>query len=306
MKIALIVPDNSQDTKFGETYIIRFLSKALFSLGYRNKIFSQDEKIPEKEFDLIISGCLTWDPRFNTETPKIYWCFSALMRILRSEGLYIDPDKLAAYDAYLIPSFYSVDLFRIKYKPKPVELCWLAADTDFFKFSGVHEGYQCDLAFVGSKSGRGEDRIFPEVPEGFDFKIWGHDWPKNLKGYKGWAKIEEVPKIYSSARSVMGHHKIEFRQSGFVVSRVFEVLSTGARFFSDLPIGLGNLFTNMEDLVWYDSSKELSQILKLWQKDPRKFGDVGLKVREKILASHTYVHRAKFIIEFAERNFFKG
>lgn len=302
MKIALIVPDNKPDTQFGETYILRFLGKALHNLNNEVYIFGQDEIIPA--CDLIISGCLTWDPR-PYKKPKIYWCFSALMRILSDQGAYINPDFLNAYDAYLIPSFHATLLFRKKYRPKPVDCCVLAADPDFFKFKGVSEEYQCDLAFVGSRSGRGEGNIFPEMPKGMLLKIWGHDWSSDLKNYFGWADINEVPKIYSSARAVMGHHKMEFRQSGFMVSRVFEVLSTGARFFSDMPVGMGELFTNMKDLVWYDSPHELSEILKIWQKDPQKFGDIGINVREKILKNHTYTHRAKFIMDFAERNFFR-
>ena len=303
MRLALIVPENSENTKFGETYILRFLAKALRNLNHTVAIFSQEEFISD-DFDLIISGCLTWDPR-PYKPPKIYWCFSALVRILQDTGPYVFPDRINAYDAYLIPSMYALPEFQKKYKPKPVETCLLAADPDFFSYQGVKEEYLCDLAFVGSKSGRGDGDIFPTLPEGIKMQIWGYDWPDNLPNYRGWATIGEVPKIYSSACFVMGNHKMEFRQSGFIVTRVFEVLATGARFLTDMPVGMGELFTNMVDLIWYDTPKELFEILKDWKENPAKYYRIGRSAREKILASHTYAHRAEFIIKFAEKHFFK-
>lgn len=96
--------------------------------------------------------------------------------------------------------------------------------------------------------------------------------------------------------------RIGFNKSlkGDLNMRVFEVMAMGLPLLTDrIGNGLTDLFEEGKHFVGYDDREELMEQVRRLLADEPLCGRIGRTARERVLAEHTYAHRAESILAHA-------
>ena len=208
-----------------------------------------------------------------------------LRRILRSE-----PDFVwsSTPEAYL--EFY--DGWR-QAGMKVVPLPW-ACDTDrYYPVPGAQFG-DVDIAFVGGyriyKEPQYGAYLWPYVDR---LKVWGYTaWPRC---YQGYLPIEDEKVLYSQARLCPSISEPQFVVTGDTVERPFKIMGCGGLTILDLPC-YRELFTEEEALMPVNVA-QYHDIVRTVLQNPAAYAHYRQAGYEAVLARHTYVHRARTIMQ---------
>jgi len=178
----------------------------------------------------------------------------------------------------------------------------LAADHEEFRPSAPDPRYSHEVAYLGmyhpGKSASVVERMLGEA-SGYGLAIYGGGWDRHpsLSGcWRGLLPFEDIPKLYSSAKVVLGMTEERQKAAGMINNRVFEALSCGACFVSEYFPALEEAFG---DAVLYsrrrgDTSRHLDRLLA----DDSGREEMASRGRELILRSHTYAQRTEEILGF--------
>jgi glycosyltransferase involved in cell wall biosynthesis len=187
-------------------------------------------------------------------------------------------------------------------KIAPTKYLMLAADPEEFKPVGLVEGYGHDVTYLGlfhaRKSAGVLERMLYEARD-FGLTIYGHGWgdhPVLRENWMGKLPSEDIARLYSSAKVVLGITEDRQRAAGMINNRVFEALACGACLISEYYPALEEVFG---DTVLYsrrrgDTARHIESILE----DGAYRRSLGRKGRELILMHHTYDHRVEEILSF--------
>lgn len=138
-----------------------------------------------------------------------------------------------------------------------------------------------DVAYVGALD-PGEParrrRLLDTVRARFPNSRIGKAWPTDMA------------RIYARAKIV-----VNLCVARDVNMRVFEALASGALLITDDADGLEELFTDGEHLVICRDDAAMPDTIQRWLDDPAGRARVAAAGRAKVLAEHTYAHRAAHI-----------
>jgi spore maturation protein CgeB len=162
-----------------------------------------------------------------------------------------------------------------------------------------------DLCFIGSAHA---DRIalFQQLVD-YDFKIWGWTWINLSPSLQACVCTEPVyglkkTKIYNASKIVLnfhGPHMVDGENF-----RVFEVAACGGFSLSGYKKDLSKCFRIGEEMITFEDADDMRNKIAyyLCHEDERK--EVAARARARVLAEHTYRHRAEHILDaiFAQRN----
>ncbi|MBV9272637.1 MAG: glycosyltransferase [Verrucomicrobia bacterium] len=162
-----------------------------------------------------------------------------------------------------------------------------------------------DLSFVGNRLPDREHRVEEFffraarlVPES-RFLLGGNGWadkemPENVD-YVGHVFTEDHNSLNCSARVVLNISRNSMAKYGFSpATRVFEAAGAGACLITDYWVGLENFLEPGREVLVARSGDEVAAIIAdLDSKRARKIGDAALK---RVLAQHTYEHRAAEVV----------
>jgi hypothetical protein len=101
---------------------------------------------------------------------------------------------------------------------------------------------------------------------------------------------EELPSVYSSAGVVLNDHWETMRAWGFVSNRLFDVLACGTPVVSDHIPEIVDLFGGA--VPTYRTPDELGAIVRALLDEPAGARERAAAGRARVLASHTFDHRA--------------
>jgi spore maturation protein CgeB len=173
------------------------------------------------------------------------------------------------------------------FAPQPVE-----KEADVF-FYGYGDKFRREWmeAMVGEPSRRA-----PEL----DFALGGLDF----QGDTGSARLlGDVPfnvfaRAISSARvNVNMTRRPHATVPGSSTARPFELASSGAAIVSNPHEGIERWFEPGSELLVVDSADEALTAYRELVADPGQAEDLGRRARERVLDEHTYVHRARRLLE---------
>jgi O-antigen biosynthesis protein len=173
----------------------------------------------------------------------------------------------------------------------------LATNPARFGAAGAREDLACDYVFTGNRWGEKraiEDALDPRPGE--RLSIYGKEWRKarRLRRYdRGPADYEDLPAIYASAKLVLDDTQGPTLPYGAVNARVFDALAAGTLVVSNCETGVRELFDD-EFPVW-DSRESLRDRIDSLLGDEGGRTELAQRYRAKVLAEHTYAHRAKRI-----------
>ncbi|MGE5507943.1 MAG: glycosyltransferase [Chitinophagales bacterium] len=147
--------------------------------------------------------------------------------------------------------------------------------------------------------------LLPLIEEGFDVRVFGVDWTTpRVAGdltipeanWGGVCHYLETPRLYSSARIVLGIHSSD--ESATQCScRTFEALGCGAFYLTYRTPAHERLFENHRHLVWTDSPEETLALVRYYLAHDEERARVAAAGQALVYARDTYAHRARALEE---------
>jgi len=162
--------------------------------------------------------------------------------------------------------------------------------------------FECDLAFLGNRLPDREQRVIEYFLEPaallarHSFVLGGSGWDQHIQlspnvRYVGHVYTRDHNAFNCSARAVININRDSMARVGFSPpTRVFEAAGAGACLLCDAWVGIEEfLEPGKEVLCVADGTAVAATVAGLSEKHARR---IGLAARERVLAQHTYVHRA--------------
>lgn len=130
--------------------------------------------------------------------------------------------------------------------------------------------------------------------------VWGNDeWPIVLRDahtFRGSIDYEtETPLLYQSAGIIIDVPSAQLLTS--VNQRVFDVLAAGGFILTGFQRDLAKFFKLGEEICCYRTPNELLRLIRHFLSRPEDRKKIASAGRERVLREHTYVHRARELIE---------
>jgi len=296
LTIAMAVTENHPRSLYGDYFVASAMGKALSRFGYRVVFFPERPISHWDSISSLVDVLLVFRHDFDLDRVarlpnliRIAW-IRGYVEEWRSRPWFRD------YDLVLATSEKALDRVMTGIDPgKRGGVLPLAADTDLFHPGPPDPQYLSDLSFVGNVFDGDRDfcRVLA-VPPGTDFRFYGRlDLPSLWlrKYHRGVADHSEIPKIYNSSRVVLEDCTPMCRPWGCLNSRIFEAMACGACVLSNETPGLEELFGGGVT-TYRDGSDFRRKLLDLLH-DGEKRSAMGREARERIVAAHTYAHRAE-------------
>jgi glycosyltransferase involved in cell wall biosynthesis len=184
------------------------------------------------------------------------------------------------------------------------EAVFWGADPDFFRpldvpkvidvlFNGYGDKFRREwmAALVGEPS-----RALPDV----DFALGGHDFRGDVGRARLLGDIEfnVFAQAISSARINLNitrrSHATVYASA---TARPFELAACGAAIVSNPHDGIERWFEPGSELLVVDDADEAAAAYRRLLDDPGEAEELGRRARERVLDEHTYVHRARHLLD---------
>lgn len=164
------------------------------------------------------------------------------------------------------------------------------------------ERFTCDLAFLGNRLPDREERVEEfflkpahELPDK-KFILGGSGWQdkpltENIK-YLGHVPTADHNAFNSTPQAVLNINRESMAKFGFSpATRIFEAAGAGACIISDAWEGIELFLEPEKEILTAQSGEDVSNLLS--ELTPEKAGRIGNAALKRILAEHTYSHRAE-------------
>jgi len=177
----------------------------------------------------------------------------------------------------------------------------------------AEERFAADLSFLGNRLPDREARVdeffFQAAklcPES-SFILGGNGWedkakPANVR-YVGHVYTADHNALNCSARTVLNISRSSMARYGFSpATRVFEAAGAGACIITDHWEGVEQFFEPGEEILVAKDGEEVAQLLQ--SLSTSRAAEIGRRAYERVLADHTYAHRAEQFEEAIEAQTF--
>jgi spore maturation protein CgeB len=227
-------------------------------------------------------------------------------------GTFLTPEDALRMEADIYASNSSVLVERFG-DHKPAYLLHMAANPRVHRRLATLPAYQSQVVYLGSfNPGTKGQEVFDRYilpATAFDLALWGEMWDRSPEGFRrhwrGLLPSGDIPRLYSSVDVAIGFNAQSQAAADMINNRVFEVLACGALLFSDKVPAIKDLFGDAA--VFTDGYEDLKEKLAYFLNHPEDRDQLTRLAQDKILAGHTYDHRARQIITmYAEHQKSKG
>lgn len=292
---------------------------------YCEVIFYEKDKVnlrallrkAQEEADIIIktSGVGAFDEFLEKEIPDlksknnavIFWDVDAPATLERMEENSNDPfrKQVSRFDCILTYGGGKpvIDAYK-SFGAKNSVPIYNALDTDTHYPVDPQEKYEASLNFLGNRLPDREERVkqfFMKPAQNLpnkNFILGGSGWgdfdlPKNVT-YVGHVYTEDHNAFNCSPLAVLNISRNSMASYGFSpATRVFEAAGAGACIITDYWKGIDVFFEPDEEILVASSGAEVAEIISLLT--PKRAREIGQAAYKKVLAKHTYAHRAELL-----------
>lgn len=269
--------------------------------------------------DLVVMGSYVGDARkiANRIVELNPACFAfydidtpvTIAKMENDDFEYLHPEMIPDFDIYL--SFTGgpvLDRLENEFGARMARPLYCSVDTDIYypetdaeNFIETGDPFQYSLGYLGTYS---EDRqpslqrllVDPAKQlSSARFCVAGAQYPEDLAWPTNVERVEHIPphqhrKFYNAQRFTLNITRQDMLRCGYAPSvRLFEAGACGTPVISDNWPGIEEFFTVGEDMLVAETSKDVLQHLNMAEDERR---ELGKKLQENILASHTSTHRA--------------
>jgi len=164
--------------------------------------------------------------------------------------------------------------------------------------------YRADVAFIGKPGPPHRRDLLKMVGEAFDLKVWGPGWEEAGAGFRGIQYRETLPRQYGlvcgASKVMLGCDVARGVENAFS-NRLWLTLGSGGFLVTSYAPGLETTFENHRHLVWYNSPAECVDLIRHYLALPDERRRIAEAGRELVHSRHTYVHRARELVELIEQ-----
>lgn len=206
-------------------------------------------------------------------------------------------DLIATYSRSTVPVFYELGAKRVEWIP-------LGADPHMHTPPAGREGFMCDVSFIGQWRPE-RDAVMAHILStlsDIDVKIWGPDWnrrssnPAIRRAWQGRALYAgEFAQVVATSR--ISINTIDDTNYPAANMRFFEIPMAGGLQISSRCPEMEDEFKHGETVFYYHNLEEVRDLISSLLADGRARQRVAAKAHEKVLNAHTYMHRARRILE---------
>jgi len=210
-------------------------------------------------------------------------------------------DLIATYSVHSLDPFNRLGARKMEWVPLAFDPELHPPELEPETTAGVYA--DCDASFVGNYSPEREELVTRLIGHGFRIKVWGPtEWQRSAKDRKALAKYwqgrELLGRDYCLAIKSAPVRLNPISPLNFPAAnmRFFEILGSGGTPLSAACPEMEAGFPNQEACFYYDDAADAAEILKdiLSSRDSAQL--VARRGQERVLAAHTYVHRAQQIL----------
>ena len=235
---------------------------------------------------------------YDIDTPVT---LAALRSCARTE--YLESSLIPYFDAYL--SFTggpALKELETRFGARRALPFYCSVDPDLYKTSPVRDEFSCDLSYLGTYAADRQPKLvrFLTQPAALlperRFVVAGAMYPQETAWQPNVSRLTHVappdhPAFYSSARFTLNLTRDDMVTAGYSPSvRLFEASACGAAILSDDWEGLDEFLSPGEQILLPRDEHDVADILLNLSDEQRR--KIGKDARERILASHTSLHRA--------------
>jgi spore maturation protein CgeB len=268
--------------------------------------------------DLIAkaSGVGVFDAELERAVPEaagsrltsVYWDVDAPATL---EGIAADPSHhlrrmIPRYD--IVFTYGGGDPVVSRYQDLGARLCvpiYNALDPETHHPVPASADFRCDLSFLGNRLPDREARVEEfllkpaQALPGKTFLLGGSGWetkdvPRNVRvaGHVGSGAHNA---FYCSGRATLNINRDGMARFGFSPpTRIFEAAGTGACIISDSWDGIDTFLEPGKEILLADNGEAVAEIVATLS--PAEALRIGQASRSRILAEHTYAHRARQVV----------
>ncbi|TCT22869.1 GT2 family glycosyltransferase [Thiobaca trueperi] len=294
LRFAIKVPAPAWDTvqEWGDYHFARALQRALVRAGYGVRIDILPEWYRDEGFGddvvLVLRGLSVYEPR--PDHINLMWNIS-------------HPDKVTdaeyeGYDHVFVASQRWAGQLSARLRV-PVTALLQCTDPTIFYPDPDETVPAHEVLFVGNSRRQFRPIVRDALKAGLPLSVYGTRWEKLIPGAA--LRGEHVPNerlrtYYSRCQVLLNDHWPGMREQGFLSNRLFDAAACGAAVLSDTVEGLGDVFG--EAVATYDDTPaglkaRVGELLA----DPGRLAARREEARARILAGHTFDHRAQTILE---------
>jgi spore maturation protein CgeB len=183
---------------------------------------------------------------------------------------------------------------------RPVGVLPQAADPG--RFAPGATGPHHELLFVANSRRVGRHLVRDLLPTEHELAVYGQRWDRHGLDprYHAGAHVpyEDLPGYYASADIVLNDHWTDMRREGMLSNRLFDASAAGAFVISDEIEGLEETFDG--GVVAYRDPADLRRLIDRFLDDPEARAEHAARARARVLAAHTFDHRASTLLAAIE------
>ncbi len=201
-------------------------------------------------------------------------------------------------DVLLASSQTAVELIEER-TGRRAELFPLATNPARFARGKADPRHAVDFVFTGNRWGKRRAIERALTPgRGQTLAVVGRGW-ESIKGVarqaRGPVRYDELPAVYASAKVVLDDTQAPTLRYDAVNARVFDALAAGSIVITNCEKGVRELF-DAEFPTW-STPEELTEIRVALLRDDARRRELVQRYRSRVLACHTYDHRAERLTE---------
>lgn len=205
--------------------------------------------------------------------PNIYWCSDSHL------GLDYRVEKAREFDVVCVTISEHVDLFKKQLGHENVFWVPHAGEPTCYSKHEIIKKY--DLCFIGHIPNNERADMLDTAFNGIENIYWGQKF------------FEEAAKIYSSSKIVFNHSI-----SKEANMRSFEATLTGSMMLTNYSLDLEKLgYQDREHCVYYNKKEDIPRLVRYYLDHEEEREAIAAKGMELTLNKHTYLHRAKQIMD---------
>jgi GT2 family glycosyltransferase/spore maturation protein CgeB len=159
-----------------------------------------------------------------------------------------------------------------------------------------------EVVFVGNSRGQLREVVRYALAGAVDFSVYGGLWEGILPPHmvrQTYIPNARLRHYYSAARVVLNDHWSDMRQQGFISNRLFDAGACGATIVSDDMQACRALFGDA--VHYYNTPENLAAGVAKLRRGKAKNDRGGKRLRELIVAHHTFQHRVDTILTLLAR-----
>lgn len=177
---------------------------------------------------------------------------------------------------------------------REVDVVRIATNPAAFEGVAADPALASDYCFTGSRFGVARDIELDLRPElvGADGAVFGHNWEGSALASidRGPLPYSRVPAAYASTRLVLDDANVATKAWGSCNSRVFDAIAAGRLVLTNGEEGARELFGDL--LPAWRTRRDLERLIPEWLGDDAARDEQVARLREIVLAEHTYDARA--------------